>query len=593
MNKQEGDIIKVLVREGYINQRMLAESSGYSLGAVNQSLQRLSKAGYVDEEMHLTDRAMRELEEKSPKNAIILAAGFGMRMIPINMEFPKGLLEVRGEVLIERLIRQLHEAGIKEIYVIVGFMKEKYEYLIDQFQVKLIVNPEYSIKNNLHSLKRALSYLSNTYIIPCDIWCNKNPFSQYEMNSWYMLSSKTDSESPFRLNRKREIVSVKKGEQGNAMIGIAYLTKEYACLVGNRIKKLALDSAYDNVFWEETLCSDGGMLVPAELVNAFDVVEINTYEQLREIDSNSNQLKTDAIRIIMQVLQVRQEDIKNISVLKKGMTNRSFLFECFNQKYIMRIPGEGTGYLINRRQEAEVYRVINEKGICDDSIYINSDNGYKISRYIENARVCNTEDEKDVVRCMRKLRAFHEMNLKVSHEFQLFEQIEFYESLWKGNQSVYRDYKTTKKNVFSLKSYMEAHVETTTLTHIDAVPDNFLFSKNEKGEENIYLIDWEYAGMQDPHVDIAMFCIYAFYDREQIDKLINIYFENKCKKTTQIKIYCYIAACGLLWSNWCEYKRNLGVDFGEYSLKQYRYAKEYYHIVCDELGEEAKVWGIR
>lgn len=593
MNKQEGDIIKVLVREGYINQRMLAESSGYSLGTVNQSLQRLSKAGYVDEEMHLTDRAMRELEEKSPKNAIILAAGFGMRMIPINMEFPKGLLEVRGEVLIERLIRQLHEAGIKEIYVIVGFMKEKYEYLIDQFQVKLIVNPEYSIKNNLHSLKRALSYLSNTYIIPCDIWCNKNPFSQYEMNSWYMLSSKTDSESPFRLNRKREIVSVKKGGQGNAMIGIAYLTKEYACLVGNRIKKLALDSAYDNVFWEETLCSDGGMLVPAELVNAFDVVEINTYEQLREIDSNSNQLKTDAIRIIMQVLQVRQEDIKNISVLKKGMTNRSFLFECFNQKYIMRIPGEGTGYLINRRQEAEVYRVINEKGICDDSIYINSDNGYKISRYIENARVCNTEDEKDVVRCMRKLRAFHEMNLKVSHEFQLFEQIEFYESLWKGNQSVYRDYKTTKKNVFSLKSYMEAHVETTTLTHIDAVPDNFLFSKNEKGEENIYLIDWEYAGMQDPHVDIAMFCIYAFYDREQIDKLINIYFENKCKKTTQIKIYCYIAACGLLWSNWCEYKRNLGVDFGEYSLKQYRYAKEYYHIVCDELGEEAKVWGIR
>lgn len=186
MNKQEGDIIKVLVREGYINQRMLAESSGYSLGTVNQSLQRLLKAGYVDEEMHLTDRAIRELEEKSPKNAIILAAGFGMRMIPINMEFPKGLLEVRGEVLIERLIRQLHEAGIKEIYVIVGFMKEKYEYLIDQFQVKLIVNPEYTIKNNLHSLKRALSYLSNTYIIPCDIWCNKNPFSQYEMNSWYM-----------------------------------------------------------------------------------------------------------------------------------------------------------------------------------------------------------------------------------------------------------------------------------------------------------------------------------------------------------------------------------------------------------------------
>lgn len=89
--------------------------------------------------------------------------------------------------------------------------------------------------------------------------------------------------------------------------------------------------------------------------------------------------------------------------------------------------------------------------------------------------------------------------------------------------------------------------------------------------------------MQDPHVDIAMFCIYAMYDREQIDKLINAYFMEGCPKEIRIKIYCYIAACGLLWSNWCEYKRNLGIDFGEYSLRQYRYAKDYYNVVQDEL----------
>ena len=80
-----------------------------------------------------------------------------------------------------------------------------------------------------------------------------------------------------------------------------------------------------------------------------------------------------------------------------------------------------------------------------------------------------------------------------------------------------------------------------------------------------------------------MFSIYALYNKEQIDNLIDIYFDGKCLKTTRIKIYCYIAACGLLWSNWCEYKRNLGVEFGEYSLKQSRYAKEYYRIVQNEL----------
>ena len=80
-----------------------------------------------------------------------------------------------------------------------------------------------------------------------------------------------------------------------------------------------------------------------------------------------------------------------------------------------------------------------------------------------------------------------------------------------------------------------------------------------------------------------MFCIYAMYSRKQIDELIDIYFENCCSPEIRLKIYCYISACGLLWSNWCEYKRMLGVDFGEYSLRQYRYAKEYFRIVQKEI----------
>ena len=89
------------------------------------------------------------------------------------------------------------------------------------------------------------------------------------------------------------------------------------------------------------------------------------------------------------------------------------------------------------------------------------------------------------------------------------------------------------------------------MTHIDAISDNFLFYKNDSdSEEKLQLTDWEYSGMQDPHVDIAMFCIYSLYDKSQIDRLIDIYFEGKCTEITRIKIYCYIAACGLLWSNW-------------------------------------------
>ena len=90
--------------------------------------------------------------------------------------------------------------------------------------------------------------------------------------------------------------------------------------------------------------------------------------------------------------------------------------------------------------------------------------------------------------------------------------------------------------------------------------------------------------MQDPHVDIAMFCIYSLYkEKKDIDRLIDIYFEEKCTVRNRTKIYCYVALCGLLWSNWCEYKRQLGVEFGEYSLMQYRYAKDYYKIATQAM----------
>lgn len=583
MNKQERDILLLLIKKTYTSQRVLAEESGYSLGTVNQAIKTLIITGYLNEQIQPTQKAREEIKNKKPKNAIILAAGFGMRMVPINTEVPKGLLEVHGEPLIERIIKQLHEVGITQIYMVVGFMKEKYEYLIDEYGVELVVNPEYAQKNNLHSLKKVMCYIGNSYIIPCDIWCERTPFSSNELYSWYMVRDDVDKESNVRVNRKMELVFSSEKCIGNTMIGISYLSGEQAQFVRERLIALSQNHKYDDAFWEEALYQKEKLIVQAKVVKSSEVIEINTYEQLREIDSNSNQLKTDAIEIICKKLGVKIKDIVNISVLKKGMTNRSFLFTCNHEKYIMRIPGEGTDQLINRYEEAAVYEEICGKNICDDPIYINPENGYKITKFLNNARTCDVNNIDDLKVCMNKLREFHEMGLAVEHEFDIFSKIDFYESLWDGKSSVYRDYQKTKEKVLSLRAFIENQKPKKVLTHIDAVPDNFLFYTKEDGTEEVQLTDWEYAGMQDPHVDIAMFCIYSLYDREQVDRLISIYFAEGCEGYIRIKIYAYIAMCGLLWSNWCEYKRNLGVEFGEYSLRQYRYAKDYYKIVKEEL----------
>lgn len=583
MNKQELDIMLSISTEGYVSQRYLAEQTGYSLGLVNRYMKNLKEEGYLDENKHFTVAAKNLFINCSPRNAIILAAGFGMRMVPINMDIPKALLEVRGERLIERLIRQLQAVGIEDIYIVVGYMKESLEYLIDEFGVKLIVNPEYTAKNNLHSLKMALKYISNSYILPSDLWCAENPFRCQELYSWYMISDFLTEESAIRVNRKMELVKTQKAQLGNAMVGISFILEKDAADIRKRIQEFCGDREHDNSYWEEALYQNECMIVYPRIVKNSSILEINTYEQLREIDGSSEHLKSDAISAAAQALEVSEQEITDMAVLKKGMTNRSFSFHCAGKRYIMRIPGEGTEQLINRREEAYIYEKIKELDICDSIIYINPENGYKITEYIEGARTCNPYSESDIDKCMKKLRAFHERGLETAHEFNIWEQIDFYESLWEKTLSSYKDYKDTKEKVLSLRTFTEKYANKQVLAHIDAVPDNFLLCMDESGNEDIRIIDWEYAGMQDPHVDIAMFCIYALYDRKQVDHLIDLYFAGMCEDITRIKIYSYIAACGLLWSNWCEYKRKLGIEFGEYSLRQYRYAKEYYRIVREEL----------
>lgn len=270
-----------------------------------------------------------------------------------------------------------------------------------------------------------------------------------------MVCTKADKNSSIRINKKNELVKVSGNTGGNQMVGIAYLTGETTQYVKGRMEIFQSDAKYDNCFWEEALFRDNKMSAYANIVNDTDVTEINTYEQLREFDHNSDHLKSDAIAVIEEVFGINAGEITNIEVLKKGMTNRSFIFECRAENYIMRIPGEGTEELINRQDEAEVYSVINGTGICDDNIYLNPQNGYKITRFIKNSRTCDPLEEEDVKKCMARLREFHEKRIIVSHTFDLFNQIEKYEKLRGKEKSFYKDYLETREKIFSLREYID------------------------------------------------------------------------------------------------------------------------------------------
>lgn len=578
MNRDKYKILKVLITEDVIDQRKISQLTKLSLGKVNNLLKELNKEKYISSNYALTSSGKEYVKSHHPQQATILAAGYGLRMVPINTEEPKGLLEVHGEPLIERIIKQLHEVGITDIKIVVGFMKEHYEYLIDEYDVDLIVNPYYSTRNNIYSLYVAKDRLANGYIIPCDIWFKDNPFSTLEDPSWYLFSDRLTDHSHWQVSKNTKVKYTK--EPGNRMIGIAYLNQEDAEVLTNHLDEMIKAKKYDS-FWEDALADKKQFLISGRIIPNSEHAEINSYEELLELDSNSSHLQNEAIQIIEDTLNVNKSDISNIHTLKKGMTNRSFIFTVKDKRYIMRIPGEGTDNLINRQEEYDVYQQIKGKPYTENILYLNPQNGYKLSEFLENTRNSEADDWEDVIKSMDLLRKFHQEKLQVNHQFDIWKQIEFYENL-RDTPSAYKDFLITKENVLNLKQFIQDNIHQWSLCHIDANADNFLI--NQQGK--IFLIDWEYAGMQDPDLDIAMYAIYAGYNKQQFDKLIDIYYQDKCDKIIRYKIYAYAAVGGLLWSNWCEYKQSLGLDFGEYSLSQYRYAKEYSKLVLNYLEEK-------
>ena len=270
--------------------------------------------------------------------------------------------------------------------------------------------------------------------------------------------------------------------------------------------------------------------------------------------------------------------IVDIKPLKKGMTNNSFLVSTSTDGiFVLRINGAGTEQLLDRRNEQQVYRLIADKNLSEELISLDPQAGYKLTRFIANARTPDPKRENDVALCMKKLRNLHTLRLKVGHVFDVFRSIEFYEFLWIRKHSHYPDYVETKRSVFALQDVLtRCGKSELCLSHIDSVYDNFLIASDER----VFLLDWEYAGMCDPHIDLAMFSVYAGYSQTETDCLIALYDEKLSQNPLiHLKIYCYIAASGLLWSNWCEYKEDLGVHFSDYARLQYEYAQKYPIIV--------------
>lgn len=192
MDKNYFQIIELMIKNRYVSQREIAAVLKISAAYVNKIIAAMEQAQLLrpcdtlaQGKKELTQKALAAFEECKVDNAIVMAAGFGSRFVPLSYTTPKGLLEVFGERMIERQIKQLNEAGIYDITLVVGYLKETFEYLIDKYGVKLVYNPDFRTKNNLSTLFHVRDRLKNTYILSSDNWLRENMYHSHEYDSWY------------------------------------------------------------------------------------------------------------------------------------------------------------------------------------------------------------------------------------------------------------------------------------------------------------------------------------------------------------------------------------------------------------------------
>lgn len=256
------------------------------------------------------------------------------------------------------------------------------------------------------------------------------------------------------------------------------------------------------------------------------------------------------------------------------MTNTNFKVSVGKSEYVLRIPGSGTQDMISRRDEMVTSNLASQLGIDAELLYFNEETGVKLAELIPNAETLNPKTAKrsdNMKLTANILKQLHSSNAEMNNTFNVFEKIEHYEGLLnKVNGSNFDDYAEVKNKVMRLKDMYEAMDVTLTACHNDTVPENFVKS----GEDKIYLIDWEYGGMNDPMWDIAAHSLECDFSSEEEELFLSYYFNEEVEESYQRRILMNKIFQDFLWSIWTKIKEATGSDFGTYGMDRYNRAKK-------------------
>lgn len=602
------EILKILNQSSSINQREIALKSGLSLGKVNLIIGHLLEKQYIYCEKigkglkyHLTEKGIELLEEniknysdvkinihknefKKVNQAVILAAGR-----KLDFDRPVGFLPLEDDTFINRTINILKDNGIEKIVIITGYKQEYFQALGKQNNIFLINNDKYKWTGTMSSLSLAKEYITDDFIlIEDDILIEESAITKIiasnERDSVMITSESGSGDEAFVELRNEHLYNISKdihqlNRIDGEMIGLCkisfqvymkileeyknnknpYLNYEYLLLGVARNYEIGYIKI-DDLVWAEV-----------DNFEHYNRINRTVYQRLKrkEMNIKIRQIKSK----IVKALKVTYDEITAI-VPFGGMTNKNYKVTIGEKNYVFRVPGNGTEEMINRLEEVANVEATRELDIDANIVYFGKNDGIKIAEYIENAETLNgkTAKREEVIKLTAStLKKLHNSNVKFNNVFDVFQKIQDYERLLeKVNGNNFEDYYEVKEEIMKLKTLQQDLDLQLVPCHNDTVPENFIKS----GDDKIYLIDWEYSGMNDPMWDLAAHSLECDFSEDDEELFLTYYFQGKVEEKYRKRILINKICQDFLWSIWTNIKEAKGDNFGTYGIDRYNRSKE-------------------
>ena len=262
-----------------------------------------------------------------------MAAGTSSRFVPLSAECPKGLVEVKGEVLIERQIRQLIGAGITDISLVVGYKADMFDYLRGKYGVKIVLNEDFARYNNTSSLIRVIDKLNNTFVCSSDNYFPENVFLKDSEDSYYstLYAEGDTNEYCVTANADDYITDVRVGGRDAwYMVGHVFFNQEFSEAFRRiMIEEYKKDTTKQG-YWEDLYIRYIDQL-PKMKINRYkkgEIQEFDSLDELRMFDSSYiENTRSSVIKTICKTLEIQESSVHGFKNIKHNGNYLHFQFK--------------------------------------------------------------------------------------------------------------------------------------------------------------------------------------------------------------------------------------------------------------------------